>query len=191
MIYSCIYINLYSATESRHLFFFSQVRSLLSPYPSHHLKSCSSLSSNLTSGTASQAQSHLPWPPSPRSLSYSQHTLTESYSKISSDILSSPSTESYGQSGEQDDYPDATSFPRGQVEGTTLGLVVMETQGQSVVTQKAPRKRQQNLQKQLKKRKDMEWKRAQRFDDGKTFEKICELLKILARPKKTLVCRSA
>ena len=115
----------------------------------------------------------------------------ESYSEISSDILSSPSTESYGQSGEQDDYPDPTSFPRGQVEGTTLGLVVVETQGQSAPTQKAPRKRQQNLQKQLKKRKDMERKRAQRSDDGKTFEKICELLKIPARPKKTLVCRSA
>jgi hypothetical protein len=113
------------------------------------------------------------------------------YSEISSNILSSPSTESYGQSGEQDDYPDATSFPCGQVEGTTLGLVVVETQGQSAPTQKAPRKRQQNLQKQLKKRKDMERKRAQRFDDGKTFEKICELLKIPARPKKTLVCRSA
>ena len=78
MIYSCIYIDLYSATESCRLFFFSQVRSLLSPYPSHHLKSCSSTSSNLTSGTASQAQSHLPWLPSPRSLSYSQHTLTAS-----------------------------------------------------------------------------------------------------------------
>jgi hypothetical protein len=116
-----------------------------------------------------------------------------SSSETTADILSSPSTDSYGQTGEQDsdDYADAMSFPRRQVEGTTLGLVVVETQGQSATTQKAPRKRQQNLQKQLKKRKDMERKRAQRFDDGKTFEKICELLKIPARPKKTLVCRSA
>jgi hypothetical protein len=114
----------------------------------------------------------------------------ESSSEMIDDISSSPSAESepYAQSEVQDDYADATSFPRGQVEGSTLGLV--ETQAESVTTQRASRQRQQNIQKQIKKKKDMERKRAQRFDDGQTFKKICELLKISPRPKKDLVRRS-
>lgn len=104
--------------------------------------------------------------------------------------LSSPSaeSESYAQSEVQDDYADATSFPRGQVEGTTLDLV--ETEAQCAPTQRTSRQRQQNLQKQIKKKKDMNRKRAQRFDDGQTFGKICKLLKISPKPKNSLVRRS-
>jgi hypothetical protein len=109
-----------------------------------------------------------------------------SSSGMTADILSSPSAESYGQFGEQYDYADAAPLPYGYVGGTTtLGIVA--TQGQSATTQRASRQRQQNLQK---KKKDMERKRAQRSDDEKSFKKICELLKIPARPKKTLVRRS-
>ena len=107
-----------------------------------------------------------------------------SSSEMTADMLSSPSTEPYGQFGEQHDPADAALFSPGQVGGTTT-LGVVATQGQ-----RPSRQRQQNLQKQMKKKKDMERKRAQRFDDEKSFEKICKLLKIPARPKKTLIRRS-
>lgn len=102
--------------------------------------------------------------------------------------LSSPpaDSESPAQSEVQDDYADATSIPRGHVEGTTLGLV--ETEAQCATTQRTSR--HQDLQKQIKKKKDMDRKRAQRFNDGQTFKKICELLKIQPRPKNTLTRRS-
>ncbi|KAF8471008.1 hypothetical protein DFH94DRAFT_770701 [Russula ochroleuca] len=95
----------------------------------------------------------------------------------------SSSAELYAQSGMQDDYA-GTTFPRGQVDGTTLSLA--GTQRQSTTMQKAFRKGQQ---KQRKKVRDMVRKREQRSDDDQHFVMICGLLGISYKPKNTLVRR--
>ena len=109
----------------------------------------------------------------------------ESSSAMIAGTSSSSSAELYAQSGMQDDYVGAKSFPHEQVDGTTRSLAA--TQRQSTTMQKALRKRQQ---KQRKRVRDMERKREQRSDDDQYFAMICELLDIKLSPKNTLVRRS-
>ena len=117
---------------------------------------------------------------------YGGHGVSASPESSSSMIAnaSSSSTELYAQSRMQDDYVGATSFPRGQVDSTTLGAT---TQRQSAATRKTFWKRQQ---KQRKNERDKVRKRIQRSDDDQYFAMICELLDIPLGPKNTLVRRS-
>ena len=153
--------------------------STLYPYPA-------SLRGTNLQMTQAEIENH--HPPSPLRDIYETSGVSaspESSSAMIAGTSSSSSAELYAQSGMQDDYVGAKSFPHEQVNGTTRSLAV--TQRQSTTMQKALRKRQQ---KQRKRVRDMERKREQRSDDDQYFAMICELLDIKLSPKNTLVRRS-
>jgi hypothetical protein len=79
----------------------------------------------------------------------------------------------------QNDYPYATSSPHEQVEGAA--------QGQYATTREAFGKRER---KAVKKEKDKERKRDERFNDDRVYARICELLEIESKPKNRLANRS-
>jgi hypothetical protein len=94
---------------------------------------------------------------------------------------SSLSAESYAQ----DNYADATSFPAGEVVGTTPSLLV--TQEQNATTQEVSRPRERKVEK--KKEKDKERKRIERSNNARDYARICTLLDIPLTPMNTLVNR--
>ena len=95
------------------------------------------------------------------------------------------SAESYAEYGVQDHFPDATSFPPGQVEGATLNLVA--TQGQNATAQEALQREQKILEKR---ERDKAKKKIDRDNDAVAYARICELLKIPLTPRNTLANRS-
>ena len=95
------------------------------------------------------------------------------------------SAESYTQPGVQDDY-DLTSFPLGQVGSTSEDFVT--TQGQIATAQERSFSRARRIQR--KKEMDKARKRVDRSNDDQDYARICELLNISLRPKKTRAHRS-
>lgn len=99
---------------------------------------------------------------------------------------SSLSAEPYQESGEQNDYADATSFPSAQMEGAALDLVAI--QGQIATTQEASSHRERKILD--KKERDKARKRTERHKDAQDYARICELLEIALTPRSSLAHRS-
>ena len=109
----------------------------------------------------------------------------ESSSTMIAGSSTSISAEPYTQPGVQDDY-DLTSFPLGQVGSTSEDLVT--TQGQIATAQERSFSRARRIQR--KKEMDKARKRVDRSNDDQDYARICELLNISLRPKKTRAHRS-
>lgn len=110
----------------------------------------------------------------------------ESSSTMIAGSSTSLSAESYTQPGVQDGYADLTSFPLGQVGNTSGDFVA--TQGQIATAQEASFSRARRIER--KKEMDKARKRVDRSNDDQDYERICELLNISLRPKKTRAHRS-
>ena len=98
------------------------------------------------------------------------------------------STMKAGTSYMQDGYDDVTSFPHGQVEGTTPSSVVTSGKGQNVTIQEVSRQRERKAEE--KRERDKERKKIERSSDKRTYKRICELLEISLAPRNTLADRS-
>ncbi len=92
------------------------------------------------------------------------------------------------QFGVQDDYPYATSFLRGQVEGAAQSHLV--PQEHNTTTQEPSRRRVSEQRIQEKRRKDKERHHKYRVDGKQAYSRICELLEIDLMPENTRAQRS-
>ena len=91
----------------------------------------------------------------------------------------------FAESYTQDEYAKTTSFPAGQVEGTTPSPVV--TQDQNAATQEVSWQRERKVVK--KREKDRERKRTERSNNARDYVRMCTLLDIPLTPMNTLVNR--
>jgi hypothetical protein len=100
-----------------------------------------------------------------------------------SSSLSDDSDGFYPQYGVQDNYPHATSFAHGQVEGVAQSHAV--PQGPDAAKQEALRRRQQK-----KKENDSERKKSDRAADDRAYSRVCQMLAVKLGPKNTRSQRS-